>query len=154
MQVEGRISQILRSKNGTVVSVPPDATVYQALELIAGKDIGSVLVMEGDALLGVFSEREYARNVALQGRHSRETKITDVMFAPPITITPETRIDEAMRLMTEHHIRHLPVLSGSAVMGIISIGDIVKWVISEQERTIEQLQCYITGQYDTVFTRA
>src|SRR4051794_36461880 len=101
MQVEGRVSQILKTKGGLTVSVPPSSTVYEALELIAQKNIGSVLVIQGSMLLGVFSEREYARNVALCGRNSRETNITEVMFAPPVTISPDTRIDEAMRIMSE-----------------------------------------------------
>ncbi|MBV9264725.1 MAG: CBS domain-containing protein [Acidobacteriaceae bacterium] len=154
MQIEDKVSQILNTKNDALITVQPTATVFDALKVIAEKNVGSVLVMQGATLLGLFSEREYARNVALQGRNSRDTKVTEVMRAPPLTVSPETSLDEAMHLMTDHRVRHLPVVSGSRVVGIISIGDIVKWVISEQERTIAHLQCYITGQYDTVFTRA
>jgi CBS domain-containing protein len=155
MQIEDRVSEILKTKGCAVLAVAPTATVFEALRIIADKDVGSVLVMNGSELLGVLSEREYARKVALEGRNSRTTLVTEVMFSPPLTVTPETRIHEAMRLMTELHIRHLPVLDGGgAVVGVVSIGDLVKWTISVQEQTIQHLESYITGEYGSVTTNA
>lgn len=154
MHIYDKASDILRTKSGPLWSVPPEATVYDALKLIASKDIGALLVMKDSKLLGVFSEREYARSVALQGRSSHDTGVAELMLAPALTIAPDTSIDEAMRLMTEHHVRHLPVMRGDVLVGIISIGDLVKWIITVQERTIEHLQSYITGQYDTIFVSA
>jgi CBS domain-containing protein len=154
MQIQDRISAVLATKDSSLWTVAPHATVYDALELIARKDIGSVLVVEGGRLLGLFSEREYARNVALQGRNSRDTSVVDVMLTPALTISPDTCIDEAMRLMTDYHIRHLPVVKDNAVVGIISIGDLIKWIINAQQHTIEQLECYITGNFHTMFAHA
>lgn len=154
METYDKAYDLLTTKTNALWSVAPEASVFEALQLIAAKDIGAVLVIHNDQLLGVFSEREYARNVALQGKDTIRTKVTDVMFRPPLTITPETKIDEAMRLMTDHHVRHLPVVSGRTVVGIVSIGDVVKWIMSVQKQTIEHLHCYISGQYDTLFMSA
>ncbi len=149
MQVLDTISAVLKEKGSAVWSVPPDITVYEALELIAQKNIGAVLVMDGNNLLGVFSEREYARRIILAGRSSKATKISEVMVSQPLTIAPDASVDDAMRKMTEHRVRHLPVVGQDGrVAGIVSIGDLVKWIITAHERTIEQLQNYISGQYD------
>ena len=149
MEVLDTVSAVLKEKGSSVWSVPPETTVYEALELIALKNIGAVLVMEGDRLLGVFSEREYARRIVLAGRSSKATKIREVMVSEPLTISPDASVDDAMRKMTDHRVRHLPVVDrDNRVVGIMSIGDVVKWIITAHERTIEQLQNYISGQYD------
>lgn len=138
------VKQILNQKGRDVWSVPPDATIYEALELMAEKNIGAVLVMEDDALVGIFSERDYARKVVLQGRSSRETPVREEMTEEVICVRPDQSVEGCMSLMTEKRIRHLPVLEGDSVAGVISIGDVVKSVISQQANTIEHLENYIT----------
>jgi signal-transduction protein with cAMP-binding, CBS, and nucleotidyltransferase domain len=154
MDTHDKISSLLKTKPGPLWSVPPRSTVYDALQLIAGKEVGAVLVMRGSELLGIFSEREYARNVALQGRSSWATDVAEVMQTPPLTISPDASIDDAMHLMTDHRVRYLAVVEGPAVVGIVSIGDLVKWIISVQQRTLDHLHGYITGQYDTMMKHA
>lgn len=139
------VRHLLNAKGTQVWSISPDATVYEALERLAEHDIGALLVMEGDELVGIFSERDYARKVALQGRTSRETPVREVMTSKVYCVTPDQTVNECMALMTERRIRHLPVLEGGRVAGVISIGDVVKDVIAEQEFVIEQLENYITG---------
>jgi len=139
------IRQLLERKGHDTWAVSPNDTVYQALEIMAEKDIGAVLVMEGKQLIGIFSERDYARRCILKNRRSKETLVRDLMTANVITITPATTIDEAMELMSKHHIRHLPVLEDGKVVGVVSIGDIVKAVIENQQHLISHLENYITG---------
>lgn len=136
---------LLRVKGTDVWSVSPDATVYQALELMAEKNIGAVLVMDGDRVVGILSERDYARKVALEGKTSRDTKVRQIMTANPVGILPHRTVEECMALMTDKRVRHLPVVEGQRVIGLISIGDVVKDIISQQEFMIEQLENYITG---------
>ena len=136
---------LLRVKGTDVWSVSPDATVYQALELMAEKNIGAVLVMDGDRALGILSERDYARKVALVGKASRDTQVREIMTENPVCILPHRTVEECMAVMTDKHVRHLPVLDGARVIGLISIGDVVKDIISRQEFIIEQLENYITG---------
>lgn len=144
------VKQILNQKGHDVWFVPPDATIYEALELMAEKNIGAVLVMEDDALLGIFSERDYARKVVLQGKSSRETTVREGMTEEVICVRPDHSVEGCMSLMTEKRIRHLPVLEGDSVSGVISIGDVVKSVISQQANTIEHLENYITtGRHPT-----
>lgn len=140
------VRHLLDVKGHDVWTIDPDATVYHALERLAEKDIGALVVTEGDALAGVFSERDYARKVALHGRASKETLVRQVMTPDVITVTPDQPIDDCMSLMTEHRIRHLPVLEAGEIVGVISIGDVVKEVIAEQEFQIEQLTNYISGE--------
>lgn len=140
------VRHLLDVKGHDVWTIDPDATVYHALERLAEKDIGALVVTEGDALVGVFSERDYARKVALHGRASKETLVRQVMTPDVITVTPDQPIDDCMSLMTEHRIRHLPVLEAGEIIGVISIGDVVKEVIAEQEFQIEQLTNYISGE--------
>ncbi len=140
------IRQLLNKKGNHVWSISPNATVYEALELMAEKNIGAVLVMEGDKLLGIFSERDYARRCILLNRRSKETAVKELMTADVITIPPSATIDDAMALMSEHHIRHLPVVEDGKVVGVVSIGDIVKAVIENQAHIISHLEGYITGK--------
>ena len=139
------VRQILQSKGHQVWSVSPEASVYEALQLMAEKDVGALVVMEGDRLVGIFSERDYARKVILHGKTSRETHVREIMTARVAVVGPEQSTDECMALMTAKHIRHLPVMEGERLIGLISIGDVVKAVISNQEFVISQLENYITG---------
>ena len=144
MQVVDPVSGILKGKGGQVWSISPSATVYEALELMADKEVGALLVMEGDQLAGILSEREYARKIMLMGRSSKETHVREIM-AEAMIVSPNCSVDEAMRMMTRNRVRHLPVVDGGKVAGMISIGDLVKWVITSHEKTIEQLQSYIAS---------
>ena len=139
------IGLLLRNKGGSLWSTAPGATVYDALRVMAEKDVGALLVMEGGKLVGIISERDYARKVVLKGRTSRETLVREIMTERPICIRTDQTIEEAMALMTNKRIRHLPVLAEGRLAGVISIGDVVKDIISEQEFTIHQLENYITG---------
>jgi CBS domain-containing protein len=147
MEVFDGVSAILRQKGASVWSIGPAATVYEALEIMSDQRIGALLVIDGGALVGLLSERDYARKIILKGRSSKETRVEEIMISPPLTISPGCSVDEAMRIMTEHRVRHLPVVDGAgAVSGIVSIGDLVKWIITSHEKTIEQLESYISGQ--------
>lgn len=139
------VGQILRTKGHDVWSIRPDATVFECLELMAEKNIGAVLVVENENLIGIFSERDYARKVILKGRSSKETMVKETMSENVITVTPNKRLEECMSLMTDQRIRHLPVLDGGKLIGLISIGDVVKKIISKQKDTIRELENYITG---------
>ena len=146
MRVFDPVLFILRKKGTEVWHVPPDATVYDAMKLMADKDIGALLVMDGERLEGVVSERDYSRKVALLGRSSKETPVREIM-SEPLAITPDCSVDEAMRLITTNRYRHLPVVSEGKVHGVISIGDLVQWISFAQDQTIEQLEHYIEGKY-------
>lgn len=137
------VQHVLFAKSGPVHSVRPDATVYDALTLMARHDIGALVVLDDNAICGMFSERDYARKVILQGRSSRTLSVADVMTRDVISVTPSCTIDECMGLMTTRHIRHLPVLDGPALVGLVSIGDVVKAQLDEQRFVIEQLENYI-----------
>ena len=139
------LSQLLDLKGHEVHAVKPDTVVIDAIRMMAEKHVGALLVLENGRLVGIFSERDYARKVVLMGRSSDATAVRDIMSTPVRTIEPDGSVDEAMRLMTEHRIRHLPVQRGGAVIGIVSIGDLVKSVIEEQRHTIEDLRSYIQG---------
>ncbi|MEZ0483995.1 CBS domain-containing protein [Fibrella aquatica] len=140
------IRQVLQGKTiNTIYSVSPAETVYAALELMAAKNIGAVLVLEGGDLVGIFSERDYARKGILQGRASKDTLIRDVMTANVITITPEQSLESCMVIMADKHIRHLPVMDGEKLVGIISINDVVNTIIHDQKARINSLESYITG---------
>lgn len=137
--------QLLDRKPKGIFSVRPDDPVFAAIQKMAEHHIGALLVMEGDRLAGIVSERDYARKVVLLGRSSSETPVKSIMTTRVITVTPKTNCDECMRIMTDKRIRHLPVMSGERVVGILSIGDLVRAVIEEQERTIADLETYIHG---------
>jgi CBS domain-containing protein len=141
----GKVRNILDRKKPGIFSIPPDYTVYEALELMVDHNVGALLVMEDDQLAGIFTERDYARKVILKGKASKDTLIRDVMVEHPITVTPESTIEECMQLMTNKFIRHLPVTSLGTIVGLISIGDVVKFIIEEQKFIIENLEHYITG---------
>jgi len=134
-----------KSGSGEVWSASPNASVYQAIEIMADKKIGALPVMQDGALLGVISERDYARKVILQGRSSKDTRVIEIMTSPVIFISPKHTVGECMRIMSKNRIRHLPVLDNGRVMGIITIGDLVNWIITEQEKTIQHLESYISG---------
>lgn len=137
------VSQLLQGKGGSVLSVTPETSVYEALKLMADKNVGALLVMSGDALRGIMSERDYARKVILLGKSSHELAVRDIMSDKVVSVTPKQTVDDCMGLMTGRRIRHLPVIDSGRVVGVLSIGDLVKAVIEEQQQTIQQLESYI-----------
>jgi CBS domain-containing protein len=139
------VRSVLQSKGSDIWSTAPDTLVFDALKVMAEKNVGALLVMEGNQLIGIFSERDYARKVALKGESSHNIAIRNVMTSGLTSVTPDQSIEDCMALMTGKHIRHLPVLENSKLVGLISIGDIVKAIISQHEDTIKQLENYITG---------
>ena len=139
------VRDVLKAKGGVVFAAEPDDTVYSALTTMAEQNIGALLVREGARVVGIFSERDYARQVILKGKASKDTPIRDVMTARVVFVRPEQNIEECMALMTDKHVRHLPVLDGDTLVGLVSIGDVVKAVISEKEFLIAQLEHYISG---------
>lgn len=145
-EFSSKIDLILKRKTGPVWSTAPSASVYEALEIMADKGVGALLVLDDSGkMLGVLSERDYARKVILQGRSSKETLVSEIMSSPAIFVTPQHTIGDCMQIITEHRIRHLPVLEVDKIVGMISIGDLVNWVISEQQQTIRHLEAYISG---------
>lgn len=140
-----KVREILRQKGYSVVSVPPTATVLEALRLMAEKNIGGVLVLDGENLVGIFTERDYARKIVLKGKTSADSRISEVMVTNLVTVTPDHDTADCMKLMTNNAIRHLPVMENGRLVGLISIGDVVKAVIDEQQSTIQHLEQYIAG---------
>jgi CBS domain-containing protein len=136
----------LHHKGASVWIIPPDATVFEAIQVLAKKNIGALPVMEGDQLIGIFSERDYTRKVALEGKTSQKTKVRDILTSNVATISPNDTVEDAMRLMSERHVRHLPVLEGGKMVGFVSIGDMVNWIISAQTAAINQLEAYVAGR--------
>jgi len=139
------VSQVLAEKGSEIWSVAPHQTVFEAIQVMAIRRVGALLVMDGEQLAGVVSERDYAREVILKGRSSKETPVKDIMTSEVVTASPQQQVDEVLSLMSQRRIRHLPVVVGGKVAGVISIGDLVKAVIREQQSTIEQLESYIKG---------
>ena len=137
------ILQVLANKGSRVWSISPDATVFAGLTLMADKNIGALLILENDRPVGIMSERDYARKIILEGRSSRDTKIRSIMTTRLVRVHPSDTVEHAMGLMTREHIRHLPVMDGDSVLGLVSIGDLVKAMINQQQFTIEQLERYI-----------
>jgi len=148
MKITDTVAQVLKNKTfNKVLPIAPEQTVHEALSLMAEYDVGALMVMSGSKLIGILSERDYARKGILKGHHSRDTAVSEIMTSPVVSVTPQQTVDDCMNLMTQGHFRHLPVLDGDKVVGIISIGDMVKWVISGQEHAIQALEGYITGAY-------
>ncbi|MDP9113493.1 MAG: CBS domain-containing protein [Acidobacteriota bacterium] len=147
MALTDTVRAVLDHKGVGVCAVGPETPVYEALEIMADKDIGALLVMEEADLCGVFSERDYARKLILQGKASRDTTVGEIMTSPPICATLEQSVDDCLRVMTDRRVRHLPVVSQQAVIGVLSIGDLVNWVIRRQEEEIHHLHHYIAGTY-------
>ena len=140
------IARLLDTKGHDAWSVPPDASVYDAIKLMADREVGALLVLEGQKLIGIMSERDYARKVILQDRSSRDTPVSTIMTERVVYIRPEQSVEDGLTLMTAKRIRHLPVLKDDQVVGIVSIGDLVKSIIADREHLIEQLENYITGR--------
>ena len=147
MELREPVAHILQHKGTEVHSIGPDATVYEALEKMAEKDVGALVVVDGTNLLGVISERDYARKVILRERSSKDMKVHEIMSAPAVTVSLGTAIGECMGRMTDNRCRHLPVVEGGALVGVVSIGDLVNWTIRAQDLTINQLEGYISGRY-------
>lgn len=145
MKTSVPISALLHHKGSTVWSVQPETTVFDAIKLMAEKNIGALPVLSHGALVGIFSERDYTRKVALAGKTSRQTLVKEVACDRVVTVSPHDSIEECMRLMTENRVRHLPVVQNDELLGIISIGDLVNWIISAQDATIAQMERYIAG---------
>lgn len=139
------VKNILEAKGNATFTITPDTSVYNALELMVEKNVSALLVMENDKLAGIFTERDYARKVALKGKSSKETQIGDIMTRDLITVSPDSTIDECMQLMTGNYIRHLPVVDNDKLAGIISIGDVVRSIIEEQKSIIGHMEQYIAG---------
>ena len=147
MEIDATVDMLLAHKASTLWTVGPRTTVFEAIKLMAEKNVGALLVTEGDKLVGIISERDYTRNVILKGKSSRETPVKDIIASSkPIVASPADKIFECMRVMTEKRVRHLPVLDGDKIVGVISIGDLVNWTISAQSAAIDQLQRYISGE--------
>lgn len=144
----GKVRNLLQTKGHTIYSVEPSIMVYRAMELMCEKNIGGLLIVEDGKLLGIFTERDYARKLILKGKSSKDTPIRDLMTSNLITVTSDTSVDDCMRVMTGRKIRHLPVLDNNELVGLISIGDVVRFVIEEQKSIIEHLEHYITGHQE------
>jgi len=148
MKVTNTIASLLERKGAVkVFFIEPNQTVYEAIERLAEEGVGALLVIANDKLVGILSERDYARKVILKGHSSKDTLVREIMTSPVTFVTPQNTVDECMALMTSRHFRHLPVVEDGSVVGVVSLGDLVKWVISGQAETIQELQGYISGGY-------
>jgi CBS domain-containing protein len=147
MEIDVEVSALLQSKGTQVYSVTPDTKVFDAIRQMAEKNVGALVVLSEGRVVGIFSERDYTRKVVLHGKSSKHTKVQELLSTPIISASPDSSVEECMRLMTTYRVRHLPILEGEKLVGVISIGDLVNWTISAQSTAIHQLQNYIAGQY-------
>lgn len=147
MEIFGTVRDILHSKGSQVWTTTPEVLVFDAVRLMGEKNVGALVVVEGGQAVGVVSERDYTRKVVLRGRTSRDTTVDEILSRPAVTVGPGDSIEECLRIMTEHRVRHLPVVDGGRLVGLVSMGDLVNWVIHVQRETIQQLHSYITGSY-------
>jgi CBS domain-containing protein len=147
MEIAGSVGAILAHKGSAVWSTAPNSMIFDAIQLMADKNVGALPVVENGQLVGMLSERDYTRKVSLKGKSSKDTPVREIMTRGVVVVTEADTIRECMRVMTDSHIRHLPVMEGTKIVGLVSLGDLVKWTISAQEATIEALQQYITGAY-------
>jgi CBS domain-containing protein len=147
MEIDVEVSALLQSKGTQVYSVTPETKVFDAIQMMADKNVGALVVLSEGKVVGIFSERDYTRKVVLHGKSSKDTKVQELLSTPVISASPGSSVEECMRLMTTYRVRHLPILEGEKLVGVISIGDLVNWTISAQSTAIHQLQNYIAGQY-------
>lgn len=147
MEIHGTVYDILHNKGGEILTTCLDDSVYEAIRVMGEKNVGALVAMEGETVVGVLSERDYSRKVVLQGRTSRDTKVGEIISRPAITVRSKDGIEKCMQLMTANRIRHLPVVDDERLVGVISMGDLVSWVMLSQSHTIEQLHGYISGDY-------
>ena len=147
MELFDQVRSVLKFKGGDIWSVPPRVSVYDAIAMMSEKRVGALPVMEDERLVGIISERDYARRVILKGRSSKDTQVAEIMTSPVFYVSPEATVEGCMRIMTVNRVRHLPVLEDGKLVGIVSIGDLVNWIISAQADAINQLNSYIAGKY-------
>lgn len=147
MIISGTIDAILKHKTSEIFTIPPEKTVFEAIQMMADKNIGALLVTSSGKLVGVISERDYTRKIALKGKSSKETPVREIISTPVIVVSPTHSVDECLRIMTENRVRHLPVVDADRILGVVSIGDLVNWVISAQDVAIKQMENYIAGNY-------
>lgn len=147
MEIHGTVYDILHNKSGEILTTGLDESVYDAIRLMGERNVGALVAIDNGEVVGILSERDYSRKVVLQGRTSRDTKVGEIISRPAITIRSRDGIETCMQLMTNNRIRHLPVVDDGQLIGLVSMGDLVSWVMQSQRHTIEQLQCYISGDY-------
>lgn len=147
MNTGGTLNAVLNHKGNKIWAISPEATVFDAIHMMADKNVGALPVLENGSLIGIVSERDYTRKVALKGKASKQTRVREIMFSPVISASLDHTVEEGLRMMTENRVRHLPVVNGEQLAGIVSIGDLVNWTISAQTATISHLESYISGQY-------